>query len=85
MFRKEHNASVKGLLCAICGQPAVNAHHTVRESRGGKGTPTVPLCRAHHIAIHSASGEFSLWGSLGGTKTQYGPNATYRRNLKQYR
>jgi hypothetical protein len=72
--------------CAVdgCDCTDVELHH-FEELRSRGGTKTVPLCRKHHREYHSQLGHFKTWGSYGGTKAQYGPNATFTRNLKQYR
>jgi len=42
-------------LCRICGQPAVDVHHIVFRSHGGKDSEQnlICLCRTHHEQAHS--------------------------------
>lgn len=82
----------KGTFCSHphCSRLAQDEHHfPLYRSEGG--TEVLPLCKQHHIQAHSdhrdAKGEndWQRWGRVGGRKAQNGPNATWRRNLKQYR
>ena len=60
-----HLAFVRSLPCCACGSPAVEAHHLLRTGARGMGMRSpdryaVPLCGAHHRALH-AHGDEGAW------------------------
>ncbi|EJW0352593.1 DUF968 domain-containing protein [Escherichia coli] len=49
---------VKTQQCTCCGNPADDPHHLIGHGQGGMGTKAhdlfvIPLCRAHHDALHA--------------------------------
>lgn len=48
-------------MCVVCGRPAVDVHHIMFRSHGGKDElqNVVCLCRKHHIAAHGV--EVKTW------------------------
>ncbi|KMK08162.1 hypothetical protein ABW06_24790 [Pluralibacter gergoviae] len=49
---------VKSQQCVCCNQPADDPHHIIGHGMGGMGTKShdlfvIPLCRAHHDALHA--------------------------------
>ncbi|WP_433647458.1 DUF968 domain-containing protein [Kosakonia pseudosacchari] len=49
---------VKGQQCMCCNNPADDPHHLIGHGNGGMGTKAhdlfvIPLCRAHHDALHA--------------------------------
>lgn len=49
---------VKKQQCMCCGNPADDPHHLIGHGQGGMGTKAhdlfvIPLCRAHHNALHA--------------------------------
>ena len=68
---RPHLAFVRGQRCAVCENPAAEAHHAFRRAGGG-GTGikccdllTVPLCRRCHHDLH----ERGTVGDLDRTQT----------------
>jgi len=56
---------VRDLTCCVCGSGLeIHAHHLLRAEPGGRGMAlknadrwAIPLCRAHHDALHGHGGE----------------------------
>ncbi len=54
---------VKAQQCMCCNNPADDPHHLIGHGNGGMGTKAhdlfvIPLCRAHHDALHADTVEF---------------------------
>lgn len=79
-----HNQPV---LCSVpgCTCKAVDIHHQQYVSEGGTNDVSnlKALCKKHHIELHSANGDFRVWGQKGGKATA--KTGAWRKNLKQFR
>ena len=66
----EHLAHVRQQPCLVCGRRPVEAHHlTFAQDRAiarkAGDDWAVPVCRAHHRALHAAGAEQSWWQAQG--------------------
>lgn len=77
-------------VCLECGsafRPQI--HHVLARCMGGNDTMAnkVVLCRECHVKLHSESGHFRGWGSIGGTNTQANMESRIKAlaNLRQFK
>jgi hypothetical protein len=66
---KAHLAFVRSKSCLVCQQAPADAHHlkfAQPQALGRKVSDefTVPLCRAHHHALHRHGNERAWWANL---------------------
>lgn len=83
VLRDEHGMK---MWCACgCGRRARHIHHIKPQSEGGLDTPEnrMAVCDQCHRAHHSAQGDFSRWGKMGGHTTAQTKKSI--PNLKQFR
>jgi hypothetical protein len=69
---KEHRYFVCSQPCLVCGRTPSDAHHVGFAQPRAFGLKvsdefTVPLCRAHHRALHRAGQEAAWWKEVGRT------------------
>jgi len=95
--RKPFNAlTKKTILIDLQGQPIIctfpgckcqaqDIHHVQYVSKDGTNEMSnlTPMCRKHHIQLHSTRGDFREWGKKGGKATAASGKSL--KNLKQYR
>jgi hypothetical protein len=67
---KRHLRFISAQPCLVCGRAPSDAHHvrfTEPRALGRKVSDefTVPLCRAHHRALHTSGKEQAWWADLG--------------------
>lgn len=76
------------MICALCNSAIkqddeVNLHHPIPRSKGG--TETAPTHKECHVAHHSDSGDFRVWGKQGGLITATTKRWSFNlRNVKQH-
>lgn len=70
ILKDEQGNSIK-CACKGCRRMARHIHHKTPRCQGGtnEAENLVALCDKCHKALHSAAGDFSRWGRIGGTIT----------------
>lgn len=73
IFPVKRNANGQPIRCSRkgCRRVARHEHHIVPQCVGGSDDSSnlEYLCQKCHVAHHSARGDFSRWGSVGGSIT----------------
>lgn len=80
------DANGKSIPCVCgCRRMARHIHHMTPRCRGGSDDPSNLqfLCQKCHVAHHSAQGDFSQWGKMGGSITAQTMKSI--PNLKQFK
>ena len=63
----EHIKRIRQRGCAVCGQTPSEAHHRTGAGMGRRSHDheAIPLCTAHHRALHSGGEPFDTMGKAG--------------------
>ena len=80
-------AYVRGKPCLVCGSPA-DAHHIQFAQPRGLGRKTgdqyaVPVCRRHHVDLHTGGVGEKTWWALQGINPVTWAEQTYAAFLKE--